>query len=102
VKPSILHEAELEAAEAAAWYDDRRVGLGDEFLADVKNAIADIAGKRESFARLESYAGKYDVRRCLLQRFPYLIIFACHQNETLVVAIAHAHRRPLYWLERLP
>jgi hypothetical protein len=101
VKLTILHEAELEAAEAAAWYDDPRVGLGDEFLAEVKETIAEIAGERETFSRLESYARLHDVRRCLLDRFPYLIIFACRPSETLVVAIAHAHRRPLYWLERL-
>ncbi|HUY92310.1 MAG TPA: hypothetical protein VMV10_26450 [Pirellulales bacterium] len=28
----VLPAAELEAAQAALWYDDRRQGLGDEFL----------------------------------------------------------------------
>jgi hypothetical protein len=101
VKLRILHEAELEAAEAAAWYDDRRFGFGDEFLSAVNEAIAEIASEPQSFARLEGYAGTYDVRRRILHRFPYLIIFACRPDETLVVAVAHGRRRPLYWLDRL-
>lgn len=49
----------------------------------------------------ETYAGEHDVRRCLLDRFAYLIVFACLTDETLVVAVAHARRKPLYWLKRL-
>jgi len=41
------------------------------------------------------------VRRYVLDRFPYLIVFACRPEDTLLVAIADARRRPLYWLERL-
>jgi len=101
VKPTILREAELESAEAAGWYDDQRDGLGDEFLSEVAEAIARIGSDPQSFSRLESYAGPYEVRRCVLDRFPYLIVFACRPGATLVVAITHARRRPLYWLERL-
>jgi hypothetical protein len=101
VKLSILHEAELESAEAAAWYDDRQLGLGDEFLAEVTEAFDRIGSAPQSFSRLESYNGRHDVRRCVLRRFPYLIVFACYPEKTLVVAIPHVRRRPLYWLERL-
>jgi plasmid stabilization system protein ParE len=101
MKPTILREAELESAEAAAWYDDRQAGLGDEFLSEIADAIAKIGSDPRSFSRLESYRGRYEVRRCVLHRFPYLIVFACRPDETLVVAVAHARRRPLYWLERL-
>jgi hypothetical protein len=101
VKLTILTAAELESAEAAAWYDDQRSGLGDEFLSEVAEAFDRIRRDRHRFSRLETYAGEHDVRRCVLDRFPYLIVFACLTDETLVVAIAHARRRPLYWLERL-
>lgn len=101
MKLTILREAELESAEAAAWYDDQRTGLGDEFLSEVSQAIADIGSDPQSFSRLESYTGPYELRRSVLHRFPYLIAFACRPDETLVVAITHVRRRPLYWLERL-
>ena len=31
---TILPEAELEAAEAVIWYDEQRLGLGDDFLSN--------------------------------------------------------------------
>jgi toxin ParE1/3/4 len=101
VKLTILREAEFESAEAAAWYDDWQAGLGDDFLSEVTDAFSRIASNPQSFSRLESYAGRYDVRRYILHRFPYLVVFACRPSETLIVAIAHTRRRPLYWLERL-
>jgi plasmid stabilization system protein ParE len=97
----ILPEVELESAEAAAWYDDHRAGLGDDFLVEVESAIRRIGSDPRQFARLESYTGRYEVRRCVLHRFPYLIIFTCRPNEILIVAITHVRRRPLHWLERL-
>lgn len=101
MKLRILPEAELEAAEAAAWYDDRQIGLGDDFLSEVMAAIHRVADDPLLFARLESYTGCHHVRRCVLERFPFLIIFICRPNEAVVVAISHVRRRPLYWMERL-
>jgi hypothetical protein len=101
VNLTILPDAEFESAEAAAWYDDRRSGLGDEFLAEVAQAFTRIRQDRQLFPQLETYSGTRDVRRCVLKRFPYLIVFTCLAANTLVVAVAHVRRRPLYWLERL-
>lgn len=98
---AVLPEAELEAAEAAIWYDDQRLGLGDEFLVELQQAFDRIRGEPAELSRLESYVGPHEIRRCLLKRFPYLVIFACRPEEVIVVAISHARRRPLYWLRRL-
>jgi len=97
----LLPEAELEAALAAIWYDEQRAGLGDDFLAELQRALDRIHRGPTKLPKLESYSGPHDVRRCLLKRFPYLAIFVCRPDETLVVAISHARRRPLYWAERL-
>ena len=34
------------------------------------------------------------------QRFPYVIAFEKHEQHVLFLAVAHAKRRPLYWLTR--
>ena len=101
MKFTILHEAELEAAEAAAWYDDQRSGLGDEFLDELAEAFAEISGTPQECSRLETYSGTHEVRRYVLDRFPYLVVFVCRSEETLIVAVPHVRRRPLYWLARL-
>ena len=51
--------------------------------------------------RMEQYSGLLDIRRILLRRFPYAVIVLPRPSETLVVAIAHTRRRPLYWLDRV-
>lgn len=98
----VLSLAELEAAEAALWYDRQRAGLGDEFLADFEHALDRIRDAPETLARLKYYSGSLEVRRCAFDRFPYLAIFLRRSDELLVVAVSHVRRRPLYWLARLP
>ena len=36
-----------------------------------------------------------------MHHFPYAVIYLCRPDETVVVAIAHTHRRPFYWVDRL-
>lgn len=40
------------------------------------------------------------VRRCLLARFPYGLIFGVDGGTLVVVAVAHLHRAPRYWVSR--
>jgi hypothetical protein len=98
---AILPAAELEAAEAAAWYDDQRLGLGDEFLDELQKALARAKSDPDQCSKLEDYPGPDLVRRCLLRRFPYMAVFLCRSDEFLVVAICHVRRRPFYWLDRI-
>ena len=77
----LLPEAELEAAQAAIWYDEQRARLGDDFLAELQRALDRIHRGPAELPKLESYGGPHDVRRCLLNRFPYLAIFVCRPNS---------------------
>jgi plasmid stabilization system protein ParE len=101
LKFRVLSVAELEGAEAVSWYDDQRPGLGDEFFGEVQQAFERIRAMPRSLSPLEDYSGPHDVRRCRLERFPYLVIFRYRPEEILVVAVSHARRQPLYWLHRL-
>jgi hypothetical protein len=96
-----LPAAELEAAEAAIWYDAQRPGLGDEFLNELQDTFGRIKNSPESFGSLEGYSGPLEIRRCMLQRFPYVVVFLHRSEEIVAVAVSHARRRPLYWLTRL-
>jgi hypothetical protein len=41
------------------------------------------------------------VRRVLIDRFEYAIVFALLEDEIVIVAVHHQHRRPGYWKPRL-
>jgi hypothetical protein len=94
-------EAGLELAEASEWYASRRVGLEDEFLAEVERVLALIAAAPSSFPRLLDLPEDLIVRRALLPRFPYAIVFMGFGSGIRVLAVAHAKRRPGYWLTRV-
>ena len=94
-------EARAELRSAALWYDERRPGSGDDFIAEIAAALERFAAAPESCpiwlgTRLEDPL----IRKATVQRFPYVIAFEKHERHCLVLAVAHAKRRPLYWLAR--
>lgn len=102
MKLRLLDEAKEEIRQASLWYEERQEGLGDDFLAGVQAALEAIEANPSQFAELEKYRGPRNVRRYLLQRFPYLVVFEILAEEALVLAVAHGGRRPNYWKNRGP
>lgn len=93
-------EAEQELAAAFAWYEARVGGLGDELLAVIDEQIAVIERVPKTFPLVRGGARRLGVRRALLRRFPFAVIFLELLEETRVLAISHHSRRPGYWLKR--
>ena len=87
--------AELDALEAASWYESERAGLGTEFLDEL----------RTTFARIEEGSQRFpvvfrDVRRAILKRFPFGVFFVVESNNPVVLAITHLRRHPRAWQKR--
>ena len=91
-------EALAELQEAASWYNRERPGLGLEFLDAVESTLARVRELPGVFAVVME---RPLVRRALLRRFPYAVVFTVHEDAIHVIAYAHAKRRPLYWARRL-
>ena len=94
-------EAVLELIEAAAWYETRQPGLAIRFLQEIDQAQQAIQSRPKSFLQLANMAVDLEVRRALLPRFPYALVFLELQTEIRELAVAHAKRHPDYWLNRL-
>jgi len=97
-----LHpEARSELRSAALWYEERRPGLGDEFISAISASLDRVSDAPESYpAWPGARAAGPPIRKATIQRFPYVIAFEKHEAHVLVLAIAHAKRRPLYWFTR--
>jgi plasmid stabilization system protein ParE len=91
-----LEIAEIELDEAIQWYGAQTPGLGRAFLIEVLAAADRIARFPEAWHPLGE-----GVRRCRLSRFPYGLIYTMDNGDILVLAVAHLHRRPDYWRDRL-
>ncbi|MEI6210913.1 MAG: type II toxin-antitoxin system RelE/ParE family toxin [bacterium] len=92
----LLQPAEQEMVDAALYYEARVSGLGDVFLDKISSALADIANYPERWPNV-----KLNIRRRLIHRFPYALFYRVDPDEVVVLAIAHLHRRPVYWGGRL-
>lgn len=94
-------ESVEELSEAAVWYEAQRPGLANRFLEELAAAVAAIRSRPGSFPRLSGMPPDVLVRRALLQRFPYAVLFLELADTIHVVAIAHVKRDPNYWINRL-
>ena len=96
-----LHPDALEEfVEAARWYEAEVVGLGARFQAAVEAVLEAVLEQPRTGSPLllAGRATPYRIRRA--RRFPYAVVYRELGNGVLVVAIAHARRRPSYGLER--
>ena len=88
-------EAETELMEAASWYEERGKGLGAEFLRSLDATISAI--ERNPLAYPIIFG---TVRRAVLRRFPYVVIYRPQDDEILIIACMHGRRDPKRWQER--
>lgn len=92
----IRPHAELDAADAAFWYEEQRPGLGNEFLNELNYIMQRVLRSPFQFPQV-----KNDIRRALLQRFPYSVYFRVSGETVDVIAVLHQHRDPRTWKQRI-
>ena len=83
-----LHpEARAELRSAALWYDQRRMGLGGEFIAEVATTLDRIGEGPDSFPKWPgSLAAGPPIKRATLGRFPYVIAFESNARGVIVLS----------------
>ena len=87
--------AKLELEDAFAYYELEHSGLGINFKTEVKKNIERII-KFPQAATID----RGDIRKSLLHKFPYKILYSIESDHIFIIAIAHQHRKPDYWIER--
>lgn len=87
--------ARAELGEAFRWYEERREGLGREFLRAALEALSAIEAAPERYPRVRG-----EVRRILLRRFPFALLYLAEPEQTIVIACFHSKRDPRRWHSR--
>jgi plasmid stabilization system protein ParE len=95
VKARLTPEADLDAQYAIRWYDERSRELGDDFLRKVNECIASVEKSPERYPVVHR-----QMRRALVERFPYEVIYEIENDEIIVHAIYHCARDPEVWKRR--
>ncbi|MGO9264173.1 MAG: type II toxin-antitoxin system RelE/ParE family toxin [Candidatus Binataceae bacterium] len=96
-----LHSGAIrDLGDAADWYEVQRPSLGTAFLNEVSRAFSVIAENPRMWPVWPDWRSRTRVRRLILQRFPFAIAYIIQRQRVLILAVAHAHRRPGYWRTR--
>ena len=78
----VAPEVEFDIAEAYAWYEGKRIGLGEEFLSSIEACLESIRRHPEIYQVVhESY------RRSLTRRFPYAVFYEYADGAVVVYAV---------------
>ncbi len=100
MKAIFLPEARIEYAEAVQFYGEQRQDLGQAVINAIENALYRIREFPERWGILDG-----DVRRCLVHKFPYSVLYRIKQTEQepyiLIIAVMHGRREEGYWKARI-
>jgi toxin ParE1/3/4 len=88
-------EAKVEFLAAIDYYESVNDGLGFDFSIEISSTIQNIVDHPTAWPVL-----KDDVRRCLVNRFPYGVLYSVEENRIYILSVMHLHRDPDYWKER--
>jgi plasmid stabilization system protein ParE len=84
-----------EIDDAHDWYEQRRPGLGRDFLDEIERVLAEISANPARYGFADA-----DIREGLLPRFPYAIYYRVLADRIRVLAVYHTSRDPSGWQSR--
>jgi len=89
-------EAEEDLVQAVAYYEDCAPGLGLDFSREVYATIQNAVAYPVLWPVIEP-----DIRRCLVRRFPFGVLYSVEPDAIFILAVMHLHRAPGCWKHRL-
>jgi hypothetical protein len=86
--------AKFELDDAVCFYELEFAGLGQRFSEEVKKAAIRISDYPEAWS-----IERGEIRKCLLHKFPYKLLYSIESDHIFIIAVAHQHRKPDYWVD---
>ncbi|MCD6190444.1 MAG: type II toxin-antitoxin system RelE/ParE family toxin [Sulfurimonas sp.] len=96
MKIEFLPEAKVELDEAVEYYELQVNGLGKNFKSIAKSTIKRVATFPTAWTEIRP-----NIRRCIMHKFPYNVLYSIEKDYILIIAISHHHRYPNYWEARI-
>ena len=87
--------AKFELDDAFEYYELEHAGLGKRFKKEARDSIKRILQYPRAWP-----VERDEIRKCLLHKFPYKILYSIEQDHIFIIAVAHQHRKPDYWIDR--
>jgi len=92
-------EVEQDLSQAALWYEERQLGLGEEFLKEAVCVLESLA--KSPLLQSRRHPSK-NIRWRYTNRFPYRVIYEVKESEkkVIVAAVLHAAQHDRNWKYR--
>ena len=88
----IKSKAEKDLQQSFEWYQEKKQGLGDELIEQTEVTIRKILDNPYQYPRIHG-----EIRRALVRRFPYSILYIVEKDTVSIIAIFHCKRNPSEW-----
>ena len=87
--------ARQELEDAVEYYELKFPGLGDKLKDEVKIAVIRICEYPQAWS-----VERGEIRKALLHKFPYKLLYSVEEDHLFIIAFAHQHQKPNYWVDR--
>jgi toxin ParE1/3/4 len=87
--------ARIDLTATLAYYDKQQTGLARKFSDTIESALQTITTYPQIAAIVEG-----NVRKFVVQQFPFHIFYHESDGEIFVIAILHQRRNPDFWKAR--
>jgi plasmid stabilization system protein ParE len=91
----IQPRARLEIIDATEWYAQQGNTFADKFTAALDNTLTRIQENPFQYQLVH-----LDIRRALLHRFPYMVIYGIAEAQVIVLGCVHGNIDPRRWKGR--
>lgn len=95
MKTKFHPEAAQELEEAAIYYEERQLGLGKQLSQEIEATAKLITTFPQAWTMVDD-----PIRRALVRRFPFGLLYAVNDDEIYILAVMHLNREPDYWKKR--
>ena len=102
MKRARYHPAARDELRAAIRYGEADLpGRGARLEVAVSRVLHRLVRFPESAPRWPRLQSRVEVRRAVVKRHPYLVVYAVMPDQLIIIAIAHTSKRPGYWRRRI-
>ena len=92
----LIPPSDKELEETIGYYNDQMPGLGEQFYDAFQSTVNYINIAPEAWRKVGC-----NTRRINIKRFPHLILYVLDGEDILITCIAHQHRNPTYYSNRI-
>lgn len=89
-------DAETEFLNAIQYYENVEPGLGLDLAVEVHAAIQRAVAYPKAWTEFDR-----EIRRSLVRRFPYGVLYTETDDGIFILAVMHLHRDPVTWRRRV-